>query len=171
MSPTLNPTFSSTGYRDLLLFSRPRPHTPLRRGDIVEFYTPVDATKKSVKRIIALPGDTVVLDPRRRPTRRRDGGDVPGGVTEGWDSWVGGRVEVPAGHLWVEGDNWRESRDSNWYGPVSRGLVTGKAMKILWRQGEEGWWRELARKKGETRVEVGKGAVEGWVGVGEVESG
>lgn len=171
MSPTLNPTFSSTGHRDLLLFSRPRPHTPLQRGEIVEFYTPVDAKKKSVKRVIALPGDTVVLDPRRRPARRRDGGNVPGGASEGWDSWEGGKVEIPAGHLWVEGDNWRESRDSNWYGPVSRGLVTGRAMGVLWRGGEGCWWRNLGSGKRGTIVEVGNRAVEGWGQVGEVESG
>ena len=34
-------------------------------------------------------------------------------------------VQVPRGHLWVEGDNEHNSNDSNHFGPVASGLVDG----------------------------------------------
>ena len=78
--------------------------------------------------MIGLEGDVVVLDRRRRPS-----------VTEGpepveaqaWDAWEGS-ARVPQGHVWVEGDNEKASRDSNWYGPISRSLVMGRASAIVW---------------------------------------
>lgn len=42
-----------------------------------------------------------------------------------------GKVVVPHGHIWVEGDNWRKSYDSNDFGPISRALVDGKAVRVL----------------------------------------
>jgi inner membrane protease subunit 2 len=50
---------------------------------------------------------------------------------KGWDA-MAPRVKVPYGHVWVEGDNWRESLDSNYYGPMSRSLIVGKAMGCVW---------------------------------------
>lgn len=41
-------------------------------------------------------------------------------------------VVVPRGHVWVEGDNHLQSRDSNLYGPVPMGLLTGKMTYIIW---------------------------------------
>lgn len=46
-----------------------------------------------------------------------------------------GKVAVPRGHVWVEGDNWRKSFDSCDFGPVSLGLVDGRAVGV-WRR----WW-------------------------------
>uniref|UniRef100_A0A673GJC4 Mitochondrial inner membrane protease subunit 2 n=1 Tax=Sinocyclocheilus rhinocerous TaxID=307959 RepID=A0A673GJC4_9TELE len=41
-------------------------------------------------------------------------------------------VRVPDGHLWIEGDHHGHSFDSNTFGPVSRGLVHGRASHIIW---------------------------------------
>ena len=37
-----------------------------------------------------------------------------------------------AADVWIEGDNWRKSLDSNDFGPISKGLIQGKAVKV-WR--------------------------------------
>jgi inner membrane protease subunit 2 len=70
-----------------------------------------------------------------------------------------GVVVVPYGHVWVEGDNWRDSWESRHYGPISKGLLLGKAVGI-WR----GWgefmgvrdMREKKEKKMASRVVEGK---------------
>lgn len=37
-------------------------------------------------------------------------------------------VEIPVGHVWLEGDNKAYSRDSRHYGPVPYALLQGKAL-------------------------------------------
>jgi inner membrane protease subunit 2 len=75
------------------------------------------------------------------------------------------RVKVPYGHVWLEGDNWRESLDSNYFGPVSRSLIVGRAMGVIWppeRWGrpwdgegkEKEVWGRTRVIKGEERVPV-----------------
>ncbi|TRY59899.1 hypothetical protein DNTS_010043 [Danionella cerebrum] len=39
---------------------------------------------------------------------------------------------VPRGHVWLEGDNHQNSRDSRNYGPVPYGLIEGRAFLKLW---------------------------------------
>jgi len=61
-----------------------------------------------------------------------------------------GRAVVPEGHVWVEGDNWRESRDSNWYGPISKSLILGKAKAVVLpveRFGMKPWEQYKSRTK------------------------
>lgn len=77
-----------------------------------------------IKRVIALEGDWVTLDYKRRPKDSIEGPTAAGQV---WDAigeqkkfGVGKRRwKVPLGHVWVEGDNADMSKDSNDYGPVS----------------------------------------------------
>lgn len=38
------------------------------------------------------------------------------------------RMQVPPGHMWLQGDNLNVSRDSRDYGPVPLGLVKGRAV-------------------------------------------
>lgn len=80
--------------------------------------------KLGIKRVVALEGDWVTLDYRRRDRGGKEGSTAEGMVWEG----VGERKEfgvgkrrwkVPYGHVWVEGDNVNQSKDSNSYGPVS----------------------------------------------------
>lgn len=52
-------------------------------------------------------------------------------------------VTVPPCHYWVEGDNQRSSEDSNFFGPVSEGLVLGLISHILWPPQR---WKKLHRK-------------------------
>lgn len=88
---------------------------------VIVFYTPSNPERRAVKRIVALEGDRV-------QTRA----DYP-------VKWV----DVPVGHVWVEGDNverdGERSRDSNYYGPVSKGLVVGKVVGVVWPWGRRGW--------------------------------
>ena len=89
----------------------------------------------AVKRVIAVEGDQVIS---RAP--------YPYSV-----------ADVPAGHIWVEGDirNRHKTLDSNYYGPISVGLVTGKVNYILspWRNhGPIRWWEF----KSKTRVIEGR---------------
>jgi len=60
-------------------------------------------------------------------------------------------VRVPLGHVWVEGDGGeKQSLDSNTYGPVSVGLITGRVTHILlpWRKaGTVRWWDHVDRQR------------------------
>lgn len=73
-----------------------------------------------MKRIVALEGDGI--------------------VTKG--TYPVKREVVPVGHLWVEGDGEGRSYDSNYYGSITRGLVVGKVVGVVWpveRAGRVGW--------------------------------
>ena len=109
MSPTLSPDFAESGSQDVLAIWKWGASRNVQRGDIVAFWSPQHPEKLSIKRIIAMAGDKVY------PKEGRPGGE-----------------EVPYGHVWVEGDNWRKTWDSNNYGPISKSLIAGKATHILW---------------------------------------
>lgn len=82
----------------------------------------------SIKRIVGLEGDVVRT---RKP-------------------FPDPYIQVPWGHIWVEGDaEAGHTLDSNTYGPVSIGLVTGRITHILYplqRAGPVRWWEYVDRK-------------------------
>ncbi len=43
-------------------------------------------------------------------------------------------LQVPAGHVWLQGDNTLNSTDSRHYGPVPYALLYGKAFLKVYRQ-------------------------------------
>ena len=101
----------------------------------MSFWAPHKPDHLVVKRVVGLEGDEVVMDRRRMPREAGAEGDK---LRKEWElmgrwNWEGSdkqgkggvgqglgkrRVRVPYGHVWIEGDNWRESVDSNNYGPV-----------------------------------------------------
>ena len=110
-----------------------------RRGDVVVFIYPEDPTKDYIKRVIGLPGDKVeIIDKKvhingkalNEPYARfADRIIIPKGV-QPRDNF--GPVEVPAGHLFVMGDNRDHSYDSRYWGFVDIAKVRGKAFVIYW---------------------------------------
>jgi mitochondrial inner membrane protease subunit 1 len=87
----------------------------LKRGDLVTFILPLSATQLVCKRIIGLPGDTVLADPTALAPTYQSGG-----------TYENTHVLVPLGHVWVQGDNAANSRDSRDYGPVPIALIRGR---------------------------------------------
>lgn len=130
MAPTLSPDHDTTGRADFIAWKKRHASFTAKRGDVVFFRLPNRPEDTGVKRVIAVEGETVFLDPRRRPKNGNANGgpDVP--ESRSWDAWMG-QATVPKGHIWVEGDNWRKSKDSNWYGPISRSLILGTAMAVV----------------------------------------
>lgn len=106
----------------------------VERGDIVVFERPPHDTgnpdiKDLIKRVIALPGETVELrngevfiDGRRLQEPYLDAND--GATVE--------PREVPAGHYWVMGDNRGQSKDSRFFGPIPEDLIVGRAFVRIW---------------------------------------
>lgn len=45
---------------------------------------------------------------------------------------------MPRGHIWIEGDNARNSNDSNLFGPIAAGLVEARIIAKLWPLQEAG---------------------------------
>lgn len=109
------------------------------QGDIVTFSDPEVAGRTLIKRVIATGGQTVDLE---------DGKVVVDGVvldepyTEGKESLPLSRqangvavsypYEVPAGHLWVMGDNRTASQDSRYFGAITQKSVTGRGALTYW---------------------------------------
>uniref|UniRef100_H3CAR8 Mitochondrial inner membrane protease subunit n=2 Tax=Tetraodon nigroviridis TaxID=99883 RepID=H3CAR8_TETNG len=106
MQPSLNPEVPG----DVVLLNRwsVRNHQ-VQRGDIVSVLSPKNPQQKIIKRVIGLEGDFI----RTLSYKNR-------------------YVRIPEGHFWIEGDHHGHSLDSNNFGPVSVGLLHGRASHIIW---------------------------------------
>jgi signal peptidase I len=98
------------------------------RGDIIVFSSPQTTDLDLIKRVIGLPGDTV---------------EISGGVVQVNKQILdepyiaaapvyNGEWEVPAGKLFVLGDNRNDSSDSHAWGLLPIENVIGKAILIYW---------------------------------------
>jgi signal peptidase I len=98
------------------------------RGDIVVFRFPLDPSRRYIKRVVALPGDRVVV---------RDGKVEVNGITlsEPYiadDPLYAGEWELGPDELFVLGDNRNNSLDSKNWGPLPEDNIIGKAIVIYW---------------------------------------
>lgn len=114
---------------------------PLRRGDVVVFRDPggwltSEQGDDLIKRVIGLPGDTVsCCDAQGRLSVNGHAVDEPYVVRPADVTRVSAEdfdVTVPAGHVWVMGDNRYESADSRTHGTVPTADVVGRAFVVTW---------------------------------------
>lgn len=120
----------------------------IHRGDVIVFVHPQERDKDLIKRVIGLPGDKVqikngrvwlngspindphahleVPDGQRFEVPRDNFGfmDASGAIV--------GPLEVPAGRLFVMGDNRDHSEDSRYWGFADHNDVEGRALVIYW---------------------------------------
>ena len=104
---------------------------PIHRGDVIVFHYPLDPSKSYIKRVIAMPGDTVSIDEGQVyvtgkalaepyvPARFRDQRSYPD-------------TTLKASQYFVMGDHRLISSDSRDFGPVNRRLIYGKASFVYW---------------------------------------
>jgi signal peptidase I len=110
---------------------------PIHRGDVVVFRFPGDPSKSYIKRVIALPGDTVVMvdgevyvngaplqEPYVLPAFRGRQTTLPKRVDED--------------EFYVLGDHRTTSNDSRAWGTVPREFIYGKAELVYWPIGRWG---------------------------------
>jgi len=105
----------------------------LARGDIVAFRYPQDTTKSFMKRIIALPGETISIDPSG-VVAINDSELAEPYVNPEWDRSPRrvAKTTLGAGQYFVMGDARDVSNDSRSFGPVERKLIYGKVMWRYW---------------------------------------
>lgn len=127
---------------------------PVRRGDVIVFQWPEDPDKSFVKRVVGVAGDTVAM--RRgvlsvngaardeRYAQHTDPAGDPAGEEFTWqrgylagagvayrpsrNTW--GPLVVPAGHVFVLGDNRDNSLDSRYWGFVPDSLIRGRPLVV-----------------------------------------
>jgi signal peptidase I len=144
----------------------------VRRGDVVVFRYPLDPSTDYVKRVIALAGDTIevpdtgVVINGQPVARRLIGNRCPDdmeadGACENWEETIGdhtfevlrgerrhgfGPVVVPAGHVFVMGDNRENSSDSRVWGFLPLANIKAHALLIFWSQSAHGIrWERINR--------------------------
>ena len=100
-----------------------------QRGDVIIFRFPLNPDREPyIKRVIGLPGDTV----------RIEDGSVTINDVQQHETYIkadpaySGEWIVPAGNLFVLGDNRNNSSDSHSWGFVPLGNVVGKALVVYW---------------------------------------
>lgn len=113
------------------------------RGDIVVLQPPVaDATDPYIKRVIALPGETVSFQDGDVYIDgvKLDEPYIEDGITE--CSGFCHQGTVPEGYVFVLGDNRGHSSDSRSFGPVPLENIIGKAWFANWPLGRLGFLGE-----------------------------
>jgi signal peptidase I len=136
--PSMQPTLHTN---ELILVNRAEYilHAP-RRGDVIVFAAPPEPSIDYVKRIIGLPGDTVVIGADGAVSVNGAHIDEPYVKYPGnpcWDS-VSNPTEYPktwtlrANQYFVLGDNRGDSSDSRCWGILPRSNIVGKAALVYW---------------------------------------
>lgn len=135
------------------LFSRARsgalarllPHRAVRRGDVAVFKFPEDPRRDFIKRVVALPGETVEIrdkdvyvegirldEPYVVHTDDRVWPDDPK-LPESYRRRDQSRpFTVPPDSYFALGDNRDNSYDSRFWGPVPAGNLKGRALVVYW---------------------------------------
>ena len=124
-----------------------------QRGDIVVFAYPQDARRDFIKRIIGIPGDTVVVRGQQvlvngealvEPYVKLDAATPAASAQPGYCGYAYAcePARVPADSYFVMGDNRQNSQDSRYWGFVKREKIKGKAYQIYWSwDGDRHWPR------------------------------
>lgn len=104
---------------------------PIERGDVVVFWYPRDRSKSFIKRVIGLPGETVLINDGRIYIngRKLDEEFVP---PDYLDDSNYGPLPIPPHSYFVMGDHRDSSNDSRMFGPVPRSYIYGKAVFAYW---------------------------------------
>lgn len=132
---SMSPTFH---HSDILLsYLLPVRFNQLEKGDVVVFHSPNEADKLFIKRIIALPGDSVkvqegsvFLNGEKLDESSYLASDV---MTYGGAFLQDGEAKtVPDGTLVVMGDNRDNSADSRAWGFLDKQKLVGKSIIRLW---------------------------------------
>lgn len=110
------------------------------RGDVVIFKYPKDPSKYFIKRIIGLPGDTVVIEDGRVTIRTKDNAlgfplSEPYVKNASDESTT---VKLRNGEYFVMGDNRQNSLDSRAWGALPRENIIGRAILRLFPPDEIG---------------------------------
>jgi signal peptidase I len=101
------------------------------RGDIVVFRYPRDPRKSFIKRVIALPGDTILISFGHVYVNGKAVDELY--VPEDFlDTKSYPKTVVPANAYFVLGDHRSMSHDSREFGPVPRSHIYGKAVFGYW---------------------------------------
>lgn len=125
------PTVADGDYLLVQPYSASRP----KGGDIIVMHDPYDRSRLIIKRVVAGPGQTVLI---RNAQVIVDGRplDEPYILQDGWTvstAWPpnGPAVTMAPDEYFVLGDNRNHSTDSRVFGPVPRQDITGRAVRIL----------------------------------------
>ncbi|MGC8834490.1 MAG: signal peptidase I [Armatimonadota bacterium] len=115
---------------------------PPERGDVIVFRSPQEPDRDYIKRVVALPGETIEI---------RNGWVIINGLKLK-EPYVNNRPDYsrPAEkilpkHLFVLGDNRQNSSDSHLWGQLPFNLVRGKSSFILWPPSDMGLVRSYSR--------------------------
>jgi len=139
------------------LWRRILPYAGVQRGEIVTFHSPLNTREYLVKRVIGLPGDRLRIEgkqvfvngqPLNEPYASYDPAagnayleQFPAkvysdpGVEPGWWKQMqqltrDGELEIPQGEYFMMGDNRNHSRDSRYWGFVSRNQIIAQPLVI-----------------------------------------
>jgi signal peptidase I len=129
-SESMEPTIMTN---DRILAEKVTPHWQEPRvGEVVVIKNPIGGKTPFVKRVVALPGQTVDL---REGAVYVDGERLNEPYTHGLPSFpltLDMPQTVPEGSIWVMGDNRTNSGDSRDFGPVPISTIIGRAVCVYW---------------------------------------
>ncbi len=110
---------------------------PLKRGDVVQFFPPGRDAQMLIKRVIGLPGETVIVKRNKVFIRNASGSETT--LLEPYlpsDTRTDVRFDqpnifsVPASSYFLLGDNRPFSGDSREFGPVHRKRIVGALVQF-----------------------------------------
>lgn len=116
----------------------------VHRGDIIVFERPDDDAgvgdiKDLIKRVIGLPGDSLVITDGNVFINGRKLNEpyLPAGIKTSTDAsplkcTPEEPCQIPDDKVWVMGDNRTNSRDSRWFGPIPEKKIVGRAFIRIW---------------------------------------
>ncbi|PRW45470.1 mitochondrial inner membrane protease subunit 1-like [Chlorella sorokiniana] len=119
IGPSMMPTFNPRGDVTLVEHVSVWTHN-IQIGDVVLARSAQNPRHSVMKRVLGMEGDMVYI-----PSATKLG--------------LGRTVEVPRGHVWLQGDNFANSTDSRHYGAVPYALLRGRVFLKVWPPWEAGW--------------------------------
>ena len=127
---SMHPTFESGEYLivDQLSYRLKDP----ARGEVVIFRFPVDPSKYFIKRVIGLPGETVISNEATLSVLTAEGKSIA--LEEPYianNAFGAFEKKLNGNEYYVMGDNRKASLDSRFFGPVDRKYIVGRALVRL----------------------------------------